>query len=341
MISICVHNYTLLKTKLGYKIAEQTAFKYLSARIEECHKKKRRLDTDRYFELRQLQYVLKPSHFTSVESHLQNVLTAEKTRCKDSQKSKFQKLFKGQNRSRFQDEWIVNLSSTTITDHQKSVLSKGLNFAPTPNKVPVPKIIGNIETALKYSKASLESISQARSQIVKILSKQRKLTPNLSPEESKALKELKNNESIMILPADKGRATVIMDKDDYDRKMVSMLNDADVYKKLTRDPCPGLERKMNSTLLKLNRSLQIPDPLYNRLRSSGVQTPRIYGLPKIHKQDTPLRPIISFYTSPTYQLSKHLSHILGRKNTVCCTELQRFCEFYLFTETEWGSPNII
>ena len=124
----------------------------------------------------------------------------------------------------------MNLSSTTITDHQKSVLSKGLNFAPTPNKVTVPKIIGNIETALKYSKASPESVSRARSQIVKILSKQRRLTPNLSPEESKALKELKNNESIMILPADKGRATVIMDRTDYDRKMISKLDDAAVYK---------------------------------------------------------------------------------------------------------------
>ena len=56
--------------------------------------------------------------------------------------------------------------------------------------------------------------------------------------------------------------TVLSDKDDYNGKMVS-LNDVDVYKKLTRDPCPGLERKMNSTLLKLNRNLQIPDPLYN------------------------------------------------------------------------------
>ena len=36
----------------------------------------------------------------------------------------------------------------------------------------------------------------------------------------------------------------------------------------------------------------------------------MYGLAKIHKQNTPLRPIVSFYTSPMYQLSKHLPHIL-------------------------------
>ena len=37
----------------------------------------------------------------------------------------------------------------------------------------------------------------------------------------------------------------------------------------------------------------------------------IYGLPKVHKPTVPLRPIVSFYTSPTYQLSKHLSYILS------------------------------
>ena len=111
----------------------------------------------------------------------------------------------------------------------------------------------------------------------------------------------------MILPADKGRATVIMDKDDYDRKMVSMLNDADVYKKLTRDPCPGLERKMNSTHLKLNRSLQIPDPLYyeaqeDRHRGFMVYprfTNKIHHLeqsyPSIHHQRTSCQNI--FHTS--------------------------------------------
>ena len=46
------------------------------------------------------------------------------------------------------------------------------------------------------------------------------------------------------------------------------------------------------------------------MSSSGL-TPRIYGLPKVYKQDVPLRPIVSFYTSPTYQLSKNLSSLLS------------------------------
>ena len=88
-----------------------------------------------------------------------------------------------------------------------------------------------------------------------------------------------------------------MDRQDYESKLSTMLNDTSTYKKLNRDPSAALEKKMNSLLLQLNRSEQIPDRLYQRV------TPRIYGLPKVHKPDVPLRPIVSFYTSPTYQLS--------------------------------------
>ena len=37
----------------------------------------------------------------------------------------------------------------------------------------------------------------------------------------------------------------------------------------------------------------------------------LYGLQKIHKDNVPLRPIVSFIGSTTYQLSNHLSYILA------------------------------
>ena len=36
----------------------------------------------------------------------------------------------------------------------------------------------------------------------------------------------------MILPADKGRATVVMDKTEYEEKVNTMLNDVHTYEKL-------------------------------------------------------------------------------------------------------------
>ena len=115
----------------------------------------------------------------------------------------------------------------------------------------------------------------------------------------------------MILPADKGRATVVLDKEGYEGKMKSMLSDENTYKKMSRDPAPALERRMNDFLIAVKKKGVLPTNLYYKIRSSAGKTPRLYGLPKVHKPGIPLRPIVSFISSPTYQLSKHLANILS------------------------------
>ena len=47
-----------------------------------------------------------------------------------------------------------------------------------------------------------------------------------------------------------------------------------------------------------------------RLYPTGEGSPKFYGLPKVHKQGTPLRPIFSSIGAVTYQTSKELSRIL-------------------------------
>ena len=42
----------------------------------------------------------------------------------------------------------------------------------------------------------------------------------------------------------------------------------------------------------------------------GCGAPKFYGLPKIHKPDTPLRPIVSSCGSVTYGVAKGLTEIL-------------------------------
>ena len=68
---------------------------------------------------------------------------------------------------------------------------------------------------------------------------------------------------------------------------------------------------MNELLLSLRRSGALSEQLYFRLRSSAGRTPLLYGLPKVHKPTVPLRPIVSFVDSPSYQLSKHLVYLLS------------------------------
>ena len=70
----------------------------------------------------------------------------------------------------------------------------------------------------------------------------------------RALKDLSSDEKILVLPADKGKATVVMDKADYDDKIQLMLSDQGTYKPLDKDPTASLEQRMNSRLLDLRKA---------------------------------------------------------------------------------------
>ena len=54
----------------------------------------------------------------------------------------------------------------------------------------------------------------------------------------------------------------------------------------------------------------ITDQLYKRLYPTGALPSKFYGLPKIHKRDITLRPIVSSSGSINYEMSKELSRIL-------------------------------
>ena len=114
----------------------------------------------------------------------------------------------------------------------------------------------------------------------------------------------------MVLPADKGRASLVLDADTYHAKM-SVLLDSGPYQLLNKDPTDRLTRKLSEKLLTLKRNGHISEDVYNKIRPRHNQPPRIYGLPKIRKADTPLRPIVSCVNSFAYDLSAFLANILS------------------------------
>ena len=75
----------------------------------------------------------------------------------------------------------------------------------------------------------------SESRVTSILQSPSLPNSNLTADEQKTLKRLKTDENIVILPADKGRVTVVMDKTDYNDKMDSLVNDKQTYEVLKRD----------------------------------------------------------------------------------------------------------
>ena len=130
----------------------------------------------------------------------------------------------------------------------------------------------------------------------------------------------------MILPADKGRASVILDARTYRDKMGELISTGP-YRKLAKDPTDRLCRKITAQLLGLNKTGDLDDATYRKLHPTSKQPPRMYGLPKIHKPGTPLRPIVSFVSSFAYNLSKHLVSPLTGNTLNTVPNSTAFAEF--------------
>jgi hypothetical protein len=196
-----------------------------------------------------------------------------------------------------------------------------LNYAITPKRIPVPKIIASIESGIYH--LCEESKATIRASVVNTLKNTKTLsTTNISKQQSHALRNLKKDKDITIVPADKGRAIVVMNTNDYDRKISDLLLDKKTCLRITdrrRNPTSKVEQDLNKLLrdIKSERSdndnnlPQINEKLYDHLHSSSASPATFYGLPKIHKPDIPLRPITSSISFPTYNLSKHLVIVLS------------------------------
>ncbi|KAI8507908.1 hypothetical protein Bbelb_141480 [Branchiostoma belcheri] len=209
------------------------------------------------------------------------------------------------------ERWVKNLSSHTLTEPEKSLLSKGLNFAVAPDKIPSIDIVTETESAIRRARLPQRQAEALRTKVATTLKVSKPPTSNITREERTALKDLATNQDILILPADKGRCTVVLDREQYDRKVQDLLGDKDTYTPLKKDPTNKFKGKISSALKKLQTEGVLDRPTYLKLNPTTEQPPAFYGLPKIHKQSVPLRPIVSSIGSVTYELAGFLAKILG------------------------------
>jgi hypothetical protein len=99
---------------------------------------------------------------------------------------------------------------------------------------------------------------------------------------------------------------VIMNKEDYITKMNEHLS-CGSYIKIPKNPIKKIIREVKKAINNSN----LDEKTKKRLLPTNEITPRIYGLPKIHKEGIPLRPIVNTIRSPTYELAKYVAKILG------------------------------
>ena len=240
---------------------------------------------------------------------------------------------------------ITNLSSHKLTKDQITLLSKGLNFIPTPKKDHPAKILQDIllfdrKLRLKYhfhqpiptqtSKSQTDTStllnpssgwtppsgqdpfldtyrSSIMNQILKELDKPTiNRKKNMKIAEFKALKDLYFNNDIVIKPADKGGSIVIMNTADYILEAERQLNNQDHYERLPEDPTQKYNIHINNMLNQAWRLNIIEENTYVNLHTKHPRIPTFYLLPKIHKPNNPGRPIVNGIGSVTEKISAYV-----------------------------------
>ena len=194
------------------------------------------------------------------------------------------------------DKLVKNLSSRNLTEKEKDVLALGLNFAVTPRQI----IAATESTATQLDK---ETAQQLRHRVNSILSTANSPRSNLDKQQRESVRSLRDDENIVILPVDKGNATVTLDRTDYVIKMENLLED-DAYKKVTRNPTSRIEKRISTALKDCEYKGYITTKQRMHLAHQFSSPPQIYGIPKVHKVGVPLRPIVAAIESPSHLLAK-------------------------------------
>ena len=129
------------------------------------------------------------------------------------------------------------------------------------------------------------------------------------------IKSLRSNEQFLITKPAKGSGAVILNRSDYIQKMGNILDDKTKFLNMgsvnLHDNMAKNEQKLQKRLLDLVSQNILARDVYDRIRPTGSQRPRMYGLPKTHKEDTPFRPILSIIGFSQHELAKWLAEILA------------------------------
>ena len=217
----------------------------------------------------------------------------------------------------------INLSSYPLNSNEISLLNKGLNFGlrkrpnPVNNKIETEKLFYNLEQKQNSNVITIDhkedlKIKLKHFAIRKNIDSSR---DNLTNDERKAIKSLRENPDIVIQRPDKGGGVVVMNRSDYNAKLENLISNSNKFQEITveQDKQNTKIKKKINDIAKLYKGHQTLNYVYKQLHRVGeYPNGHLYGLPKIHKDpiDPPLRPIISMSGTVTHEIAQLLNDMI-------------------------------
>lgn len=227
------------------------------------------------------------------------------------------KLYGGPIMQKQNKESVINLSRVDLKKETIEVLSYGMNchlkskYNQTTAKLEIEKLYGNIKSEENKKNVVIDNEELLKSELKTFGLKAKRNINNdvITMEQHTLLKELRQDERIIIRKADKSNVFVILNKDDYIRKVMETIADESKFEYIEKYDLVTFKRNINNLIAAVNAC------------SGGVKLKKLighfepaylYGNPKIHKSmiNPKFRPIISQVGTATYELSKQLNNII-------------------------------
>ncbi|CAH2094625.1 unnamed protein product [Euphydryas editha] len=129
----------------------------------------------------------------------------------------------------------------------------------------------------------------------------------------KSLQKTLIDNDLIISKADKGNAVVILKRTDYQNKVNEVIS-GEEFSKLSSDPTNKYAAEVR---LSVNKSKHIfpKNTSKQNVIQMNTNAPILYGLPKIHKDNIPIRPVVSYIGAPAYELAKELNKVIKSKTS--------------------------
>ena len=110
------------------------------------------------------------------------------------------------------------------------------------------------------------------------------------------------------MKADKSNAIVVLGKEEYIKKTEDFIKENN-FKELKKDPTQKYQRELSDVVKRCTRV--IPEECRQKMNILNSKAPVMKGIPKIHKKNVPIRPLVNFKCAPTYNVSKLLASKLS------------------------------
>lgn len=204
---------------------------------------------------------------------------------------------------------LINKSSTVLTPEEEIFLRKGLNYAPNlkVNSSQVTDLAVHIDAALSDSDLEGRVVC---AKLLHLASKNVKKTFNSSFEDDSLIRSIKHKikkDDLILSKSDKGNTVSIFPKSIYMEKMMACLQGMRIVE-MQSDPTA----KYKKDLIKVINNCKMVFSTSERfqIKNCNPSAPILYGLPKLHKEGIPCRPVASSFNAPASRLCKALSKLL-------------------------------